>query len=70
MNLVARLHSRDTFQIRLDRLVGECEFFQRPALFAVPCTLRSSAPVAVFTDFVTALNTETFALANENVGGL
>jgi hypothetical protein len=70
MAVVTLVHSGQTFQVSSERLLGQCEFFNDPALLAAPYAVRSSVPLPAFRDFVAALNQETFELTNENVGGL
>jgi hypothetical protein len=64
------IHSDQTFQISDEPLVSQCELFNDPALLAAPYTVRSSVPLAIFREFLAALNEETFELTYENVGGL
>jgi hypothetical protein len=70
MSLVALVHPGQTVQVSHERLASQCELFNDPALFAAPYTVRSSVVLAIFRDFVRALNKETFELTNDNFDGL
>jgi hypothetical protein len=70
MVVVSLVHSGETFQVSRERLLSQCELFNDPALLAAPSIVRSSVPLAIFRDFLAALNQEAFELTSENVGGL
>jgi hypothetical protein len=59
------------FQLSRGRLLSQCEFCKaHPPFLAWPCTVRTSVRLALFRDFLAALNQETIKLTNTNVGGL
>jgi hypothetical protein len=71
MSVVGLLHPGHIFQVHVESLVSQCDLFSDDAAVrATPYAIRSAVPLALFQDFLKALNNQTIGITNKNVAGL
>jgi hypothetical protein len=70
MFAVNLVHPSETFQVRVRPLVSQCDLFEDASLLTVPYNVRSSVKLAIFQDFVSAIEGKVVQITNDNVSGL